>query len=164
MMKHLDRIEEYIMLVTFPVMFVIVLVATFSRYLNLFSMSWGEEVARYLMIWLGFAGIGYGFKKNAHLGLSFVVDKCPAALRRFLVLVRALLIILFGVLISWFSYLILSKQFAFSQHSPSLGIPMWAIYLAVFVGGVLTIVRTTQLLFGYKTSVEDDNNLHLEGQ
>lgn len=162
-MKHLDRVEEYIMLVTFPLMLAIVLAATFARYFNLFSMSWGEEAARYLMIWLGFAGIGYGFKKNAHLGLSFVVDKCPAALRRFLGVVRALLIIFFGGLIAWFSYQILSKQFVFSQHSPSLQIPMWAVYLAVFVGGVLIAVRTAQLLFRRKT-LEDDGQLHTEGQ
>lgn len=163
MLRHLDRIEEYIMLVTFPLMLAVVLLATAARYLDLFTMGWGEEAARYLMIWLGFAGIGYGFKKNAHLGLSFVVDQCPPALRRFLGVVRALLIMLFGGLTAWFSYLILSKQFTFSQHSPSLSIPMWAIYLAVCVGGVLTVVRTAQLLFGI-TVIRDDGELHLEGQ
>jgi C4-dicarboxylate transporter DctQ subunit len=163
MLRHLDRIEEYIMLVTFPPMLAVVLLAAAARYSNLFSMSWGEEVARYLMIWLGFAGIGYGFKKNAHLGLSFVVDKCPPALRRFLGVVRSLFIMLFGGLTAWFSYLILSKQFAFSQHSPSLQIPMWAIYLAVCVGGVLIVVRTAQLLFR-SDAVKDDGELHLEGQ
>lgn len=151
------------MLVTFPLMLGIVLAATFTRYFNLFSMPWGEELARYLMIWLGFAGIGYGFKKNAHLGLSFVVDKCPPAVRGVLVIVRALLIILFGLLISWFSYKILSKQYAFNQISPSLHLPIWTVYLAVFVGGVLTVVRATQLLLGLR-AIEDDGELHTEGQ
>ncbi len=135
------------MLVTFPLMLGIVLAATFTRFFNLFSMPWGEELARYLMVWLGFAGIGYGFKKNAHLGLSFVVDRCPPALRGVLMVVRALFIILFGLLISWFSYKILSKQFSFHQISPSLHMPMWAVYLAVFFGGVMTVVRAAQMLF-----------------
>lgn len=146
-MKHFDKIEEYIMLVTFPVMLVTILGATFTRFFNLFSMPWGEELARYLMIWLGFAGVGYGFKKNAHLGLSFVVDKCPPALREFLVLARVLIIVLFGVLTAWFTYSILLRQFAFQQVSASLGIPMWSVYLAIFVGGVLTVVRSIQFLF-----------------
>ena len=161
-MKHLDRIEEYIMLITFPLMLVTVLSATFTRFFNLFSMPWGEELARYLMIWLGFAGIGYGFKKNAHLGLSFIVGRCPPLLQRFLILVRVLLIILFGALVSWFSYQILSKQFAFHQVSPSLGLPMWAVYLAVFTGGVLIVVRTTQLLFGIRTN-QDGGTPSTEG-
>ena len=162
-MKHLDKIEEYIMLVTFPVMLIIVLAATFTRYLNLFSMPWGEEAARYLMIWLGFAGIGYGFKKNAHLGLSFVVDKCPPWLQKPLVFIRFLLIIVFGVLIAWFSFQILQKQFRFVQISPSLHMPMWAVYLAVFTGGVLTAVRGAQWMFGL-TRNEDEDKLRLEGQ
>ena len=151
------------MLVTFPLMLVIVLAATFTRFFNLFSMPWGEEAARYLMIWLGFAGIGYGFKKNAHLGLSFVVDRCPDWLRKPLALIRFLLIILFGVLIAWFSFKILQKQFKFSQISPSLHMPMWAVYLAVFTGGVLTAVRAAQWIFGWNRN-EDDGKLRTEGQ
>jgi TRAP-type C4-dicarboxylate transport system, small permease component len=150
------------MLVTFPLMLIVVLAATFTRYFNLFSLPWGEEAARYLMIWLGFAGIGYGFKKNAHLGLSFVVDKCPPALQKPLVVLRGLLIILFGVLIAWFSFIILAKQFRFAQISPSLHLPMWSVYLAVFVGGVLTSVRAAQLLF--KGTPKDDGELRIEGQ
>lgn len=161
--KHLDYIEEYIMWVTFPLMLVTVLAATFTRFFNLFSMPWGEELARYLMIWLGFAGVGYGFKKNAHLGLSFAVDKCPEALRTVLIRLRGLLIILFGLLVSWFSYQILLKQFTFHQISPSLHLPMWTVYLAVFVGGVLTVFRATQLLLRPMPEPEK-TVLRIEGQ
>lgn len=151
------------MLVTFPLMLVLVLAATFTRFFNLFSMPWGEEAARYLMIWLGFAGIGYGFKKNAHLGLSFVVDKCPPWLRTPLTRLRFLFIILFGLLIAWFSFKILLKQFTFAQVSPSLHLPMWTVYLAVFTGGVLTSVRGLQWACGMHTKANDDE-LRLEGQ
>lgn len=162
-MKHLDRIEEYIMLVTFPLMLVAVLTATLARFANLFTMTWGEELARYLMVWLAFAGVGYGFKKNAHLGLSFVVDKCSPGVRAALNVVRTLIIILFGALVAWFSYKILSKQFAFHQVSPSLGVPMWSVYLAVFVGGALTVVRATQMLFARRADGEA-KELRTEGQ
>lgn len=151
------------MLITFPLMLAIVLAATFTRFFNLFSMPWGEEAARYLMIWLGFAGIGYGFKKNAHLGLNFVVGKCPLWLQRPLAFIRFLLIIVFGVLIAWFSFKILQKQFRFTQISPSLHMPMWAVYLAVFAGGVLTAVRAAQWMFGLSRN-EDEDKLRLEGQ
>ena len=40
---------------------------------------------------------------------------------------------------------------------------MWAIYLAVCVGGTLTVARTAQLLFGFNAAKNDDK-LHLEGQ
>ena len=162
-MKHLHKFEEYVMLITFPLMLAIVLAATFARYFNLLSIPWGEEAARYLMIWMGFAGIGYGFKKNAHLGLSFVVDRCPARLRKPLLLIRLLLIILFGALVAWFSFQILRKQFNFVQVSPSLHLPMWSIYLAVFIGGLLTVVRASQWLFGLAEK-EAGGKLRLEGQ
>jgi TRAP-type C4-dicarboxylate transport system permease small subunit len=40
-MKFFDNLEEYCILVLFPVMVVVVLVATFARYSQIFSMFWG---------------------------------------------------------------------------------------------------------------------------
>lgn len=153
-MKHLNRIEEYVMLATFPPMLLVVLAATFSRYFGMFSIHWGEEAARYLMIWLGFAGVGYGFKMNAHLGLTFIVSKCPPPLQRILVALRAAAIILFGCIVTWFSWLIIEKQWRFKQISPSLHIPMWMVYFALIFGGVLIIVRTVQSLLPKKGDAE----------
>ncbi len=162
-MKHLDRLEEYIMLVTFPLMLAIVLIVTFTRYFGVISIPWGEEAARYLMIWLGFAGISYGMKKNAHLGLSFAVDKCPAGLRRVLIAARAGLIILFGLIITWFSFKILRNQFNFHQISPSLHLPMWTMYAAVFMGGVLIVVRAIQVALQSEQTPGKEEPVQSEG-
>lgn len=163
-MKYFNRLEEYIMLVTFPAMLLVILVATFSRFFSLFSLSWGEEAARYLMIWLGFAGISYGFKKNAHLGVSFIVEKFPPRMQKLLALLRTGLILFFGLFLAYFSYDIIGNQFRFHQISPSLHIPMWTIYSAMLAGGILILVRTVQSAFLTAESLQHAEKQQWEGQ
>ncbi len=45
MRKIVDNFEEYALLLLFPLMVAVVFTATLARYLNLFPMFWGEEVA-----------------------------------------------------------------------------------------------------------------------
>ncbi|GAA0316497.1 hypothetical protein GCM10008967_03850 [Bacillus carboniphilus] len=144
-LRSLDRIEEYILIVTFPLMLLFVFSATVFRYFEIGSLTWAEEASRYLMVWLAFAGIGLGFKRNSHLGLSFFVNKFPPTAQKFLFFVRAALIILFGGMVSYFTFLLVSNQFQNTQTSPAMGIPIWLVYSAVLFGSVMIIVRTIQM-------------------
>ena len=76
-MKYLNRLEEGILLITFPLMTVITLLGTSVRYFQLGTLTWSEEAARYLMILAAFAGISLGFRENSHLGLSFFMERSP---------------------------------------------------------------------------------------
>jgi len=145
LLAKINNIENYILLITFPLMLLFVFSATVSRTFDLGSIMWAEEASRYLMIWLAFAGIGLGFKKNAHLGLSFVVNKFSQKVQRILYFVRAIIIALFGVLISYYTYSLIMTQIYNPQLSPSLGIPIWWVYLAILFGSVLIIIRSLQM-------------------
>lgn len=126
-------------------MLIFVFSATIFRYFQLGSLTWAEEASRYLMIWLAFAGISLGFKKNAHLGLSFLVSKFPKNINKFFYFIRAGLIVLFGSVVSYYSYLLISNQLKNTQLSPAMGIPVWWVYSALLFGGILMIIRTLQV-------------------
>jgi len=143
-MKFLDKFEEYVLLVCFPLMVLLILLATFSRYFQIGSFPWAEEAARYLMIISAFAGISYGFKLNSHLGLSFFVNRTSGTLRKVLELVRTVAVVAFGVIVGYQSYVMISKQMKLTQNSPSLHIPMWIVYIPILVGCILIAVRSIQ--------------------
>jgi C4-dicarboxylate transporter DctQ subunit len=92
-MKFFDNLEEYCILVLFPVMVVVVLVATFARYSQIFSMFWGEEVARYIMVYLGYLGIALAMKRRAHIGGTALTDRVKSKGGKRVVLVLQALII-----------------------------------------------------------------------
>lgn len=146
MPRWLDNIEEYILLVLFPLMVTVVFVATCIRYLTVMSLPWAEEAARYSMVWIAYIGASLGIKRNSHLGVEAVLLLLPKGSRVFFDYFRYLVIILFNLLIAYYAFQIIQSQAATEQVSPSLRIPMWFAYGAIPVGSVLMAWRCVQML------------------
>ena len=134
------------MLVLFPLMVIVVFVATCVRYLTVMSLPWAEEVARYSMVWIAYIGASLGIKHNAHLGVEAVLLLLPQGTRKYFDYLRYLIIILFNVLIAYYTFQIIQSQISTEQVSPSLRIPMWFAYGAVPVGAVLMAWRCIQMI------------------
>lgn len=146
MLRWLDHIEEYILLVLFPLMVVVVFVATCVRYLTVMSLPWAEEVARYSMVWIAYIGASLGIKRNAHLGVEAVLLLLPKGVRKYFDYLRFIIIILFNVLIAYYTFQIIQSQISTEQVSPSLRIPMWFAYGAIPVGAILMAWRCIQMM------------------
>ena len=153
--NHLKKFEEYIICITFPIMVILVVLATAVRYFQIGSIPWAEEAARYLMIAMVFAGIALGFRDNTHLGMSFIVNSLPESMQKIMIWIRTVLIIAFSILTGYFTLEIIKKQMQFPQASPSMHIPMWIVYSIMLVGSVLMVIRTIQAAL---CPMKDNNN------
>jgi TRAP-type C4-dicarboxylate transport system permease small subunit len=149
----LTRLLEVLLIVAMGVLVIDVLWGVLSRALASWGVldsqsSWTEELARYLMIWVGLLGACLAFEKKAHLGVDYFVGKFHPAGRKILAL-GALSIVLFfaiGVLVVG-GWELVSRTLALKQVAPALGIPKGLVYLAVPISGVFTAIFTlTQML------------------
>ncbi len=140
-----DHFEEYALLLLFPLMVMVVFMATLARYFNLFPMFWGEEVARYIMVYMAYIGAGLAMKNGAHVGVSFVVDSIKNPTIRQICDGLRLAIVLFfcGIIIYYIVQIITSPIFKI-QTTPALFIPMWIPYTAVPLGMILISIRVIQ--------------------
>jgi C4-dicarboxylate transporter DctQ subunit len=127
-------------------MVIVVFVATCVRYLTVMSLTWAEEVARYSMVWIAYIGASLGIKRNAHLGVEAVLLLLPKGIRKYFDYFRFIIIILFNVLIAYYTFQIIQSQISTEQVSPSLRIPMWFAYGAIPVGAVLMAWRCIQMM------------------
>ncbi|MCF7934720.1 MAG: TRAP transporter small permease [Synergistales bacterium] len=148
MKAFFDHFEEYALLVLFPAMVAVVFTATLARYLNLFQMFWGEELARYIMVYMAYIGAGLGMKRGAHIGVSFIVTRFKSpAVRKCFHFIRLLVILFFCSVIILFMKRIIGSQVNMGQTTPALFIPMWIPYAAVPFGMVLIGIRAIQAFF-----------------
>jgi C4-dicarboxylate transporter DctQ subunit len=146
MRKIWDNLEEYCILVLLPLMTFVVLAATLGRYSKLFSMFWGEELARYLMVYLGYMGISLAMKRRVHIGVTFLTDMVQGRLgKRILLLFQTMVLLLFCGVISKFLFSIIQRQYSIGQVSPALEIPIWIPYAAVPIGMILLAARTCEV-------------------
>ena len=74
---------EYVMIVAIAVMFAAVVLQVVSRYVAKMPFPWVEELARYLMIWVGFLGCGIAARRGAHVSITFLADRFPRVARPF---------------------------------------------------------------------------------
>ena len=71
---------------------VLIFAQVVTRYLLHVSLSWSEEMARYLLMWLAMLSAAYGFKIKAHFALVFLVNRFPEGTRRVISLGVAILV------------------------------------------------------------------------
>lgn len=162
----LNHFEEYVLLVLFPLMVVVVFVATVARYFNLFPMFWGEEVARYIMVFMAYIGAGLAMKKGAHVGVSFLIDRIKHPLiRRIFDIIRLLMILFFCGIIVYYIFNIVSSPIFKIQTTPALFLPMWIPYSAVPLGMILVSIRAIQaFLFSLRLTSKHAKNTAGEKQ
>ena len=107
------------------------------RYVLQISLSWSEEAARFLLMWLASLSAAYAFKTRSHFALRFVVDRlAPAAQRRVQMLVTAVVVAFLGV----FAWQALKFTLEVrTMVAPATGISMAIPYSSAFVGTSLML-------------------------
>ncbi len=54
-----DSLEEFLMVVSLILMTLIMGIQVFSRYILGASLSWSEELTRYIFVWAGFLSVSF---------------------------------------------------------------------------------------------------------
>ena len=125
-------------------MAVIMGIQVFSRYVLGASLSWSEELTRYIFIWAGFLSVSYCTKKCISIKIEQFVALFPKRGKAmFKVVNHTLELILFCYLLP-FAWKYLMSAVANGQTSPAMGIPMYFVQAAPLVGFALCAVRVLQ--------------------
>lgn len=134
----LDKIVDY--LVGFLMILLVIIggAQVFSRYILNYSLTWSEELSRYILVWLVFMAIGVGLRRKAHIGMNVIVAGCPAGIQRWFELFSCIVAIVFGAVIAFYSYQLV--QAAMFQTTAALGIPIRLIYYGMVFGGFYIVI------------------------
>jgi TRAP-type C4-dicarboxylate transport system permease small subunit len=144
-LETLDRAVEGLIALLVAVMVVAGFLQITNRFAFNISLSWSEELQRYLNIWIVFLAVPVGYRRGAHLGMNMLFDRLPVTAQRALALVQELLWLVLAVSIAWFATRIMVV--AQNQTSSSLGVTMDKVYLAQVIGGAyLALIAVRRLV------------------
>ena len=138
-MKRLGDLVESIAGVLLALVVVIVLLQVFGRYILRISLSWPEELARYILVWLMIFGVAAAAASRSQIVVDTLLELVPASVRRALEALAALAGLVAVALLVWTSQPLIFGP-AGRSTSPATGIPSFWIYLAVPVGGALLVL------------------------
>ena len=107
-----------------------------TRFILKNPSNWTEELATFLMIWVGLLGAAVALNRGAHLGIDYFVGKFPVRKRLFTELFAYFCVAFFSVGVMLIGGIrLVSVTLARGQLSPALKIPMGYVYLAVPIAG-----------------------------
>src|SRR5690606_17354561 len=125
---------------------VILVVQVFSRYVLHSSLSWGEEVSSFLMVWAGLLGASTLAREDRYVSFPPFKRSRPRALRQGARLVGAPAALVFAAILVWYGAQV-SFFSAYSPRSSAAEIPLAWVYaifplagLVALVGSVLRII------------------------
>lgn len=133
-------------------MAVIMVMNVILRYLFNFSFNWGDEIIRYMCVYMSFLGIAAGWQYGTHIGVSIFVEKVfPEGSRKYFRLLSDIVTILFLCATVWFGFMLVERIISSGQTSPALQLPMYLIYGIVPASSVLGIVHMLLQIFLHKS-------------
>ena len=115
-----------------------VLWQVFTRFILGDPSSFTEELARYLMIWVGLLGASYAAGKKMHLAVDLLPLQLEGRPRQYLQIVIELFTILFAASVLVFGGIrLVYVTFFLGQISAALQLPLGYVYLVVPLSGLL---------------------------
>ncbi|NPA36138.1 MAG: TRAP transporter small permease [Chlorobi bacterium] len=136
----IDKILEYVLIVFMSILVIDVLWQVLSRYVLSSPSSFTDELAGFLLIWVGLLGAAYAAGKQGHLAIDLVVQRSRPEVQKRLNIAINIVIALFALLVmitggSW----LVATRFMFNVNSAALHLPLGYVYIVLPLSGLLIL-------------------------
>jgi TRAP-type C4-dicarboxylate transport system permease small subunit len=160
--KRIDKLLEFALIILMGANVLNVLWQVFTRFVLKDPSSFTEELARYLLIWVGLLGASYAAGKKMHLAIDVVLQ----AFKNKTKIVAEIIIQIFVFLFSFFVMVVgglrlVTITLTLNQISAALRIKLGYVYLVLPLSGLLImfyaavfIVERLSALSGKQLEVE----------
>lgn len=139
-----DYLEEALLLIMLGIMVVVMGIQITARYVFASSLSWSEEITRFLFICSGFLSASYCIKKSLSVKIDQLVNMLPGrGVHIFRLISYSIQLVFFSYLIP-FAWKYVMSGIESGQLSPACGIPMYVIQSFTVISFVLCVIRLIQ--------------------
>ncbi len=124
--------------IVFAIMVAVILLGVIFRYVMKSPFEWTEELARFLMLAMGFLAMNMSVRDNGHLSIDVIVDLFPKNIVALIGYLVDLLCCFFLVFLTWKGC---NMAFGTIMTAASMDISMFWPYLLVPVGAGLVLLQ-----------------------
>lgn len=155
--KFLGEFEIYIGTILLFVMFILLNIQVFSRYLFQRSLTWTEELSTIIFVWLGYIGASAAVYKQQHLRIDVLLNACRGRLKKVIIIVTDLITMAFCLVMVFPMVDVIQHLGKLHSSTLILGLPMDLIYWVLPFALVTQAVRFVQeIVRVIKTPAQQD--------
>ncbi len=136
--QRIDKILEFFLVVLMGTLVIDVVWQVLSRFVFKDPSSFTDELATFLLIWVGLAGAAYVKGKNEHLAIDILHTKLsPKSLNKMMIFINFLVIVFSGTVMVVGGVWLVYTRFVLGQLSASIQVPLGYVYMIVPISGLL---------------------------
>ncbi|MDD5765180.1 MAG: TRAP transporter small permease [Candidatus Marinimicrobia bacterium] len=136
--KYLNKVLEITLIVLMAASVVNVLWQVLTRFIMKNPSSYTEELARYLLIWVGLLGAGYAYGKKMHLAIDIVLLKLTGVWRQIVEIVIQVAVFCFASFVMVIGGVrLVSITLTLNQISAALRVPLGYVYSVLPLSGLI---------------------------
>jgi TRAP-type C4-dicarboxylate transport system permease small subunit len=168
MVKWIDFSLSWLLVILMIVMVLDVSWQVFTRFIMNHPSSFTEELATFLMIWIGLLGGAYALRQKAHLGIDILTIRLSHQKRCMWEFFIYTMVILIAILVFiWGGIRLVNITLYLNQISAALRVKMGYVYTVLPITGVLLIIYSIYFMVeayeGLKTQSPDISIQKTEG-
>ena len=138
--QNINKVLSFLLIILMIVLVVDVVWQVLARYVVKSPSSFTDELARFLLIWVGLFGSAYAVGQKRHLAIDILPSKLKGKKRQSLMIFISSLIILFALTVLIIGGIrLVFITLSLKQISPALGIPLGYVYLSLPLSGLFIV-------------------------
>ena len=142
--KLLNHFEVYAGAGIFIIMTILLFVQVVTRYCFGHAVTWAEEVATILFVWMVYLGVAAAVLSRKHLKIDPFVEMLPFKAKKPLLIISNVIFLAFSLYIIFPMMSLVNNYAAKSATSPILKIPKALSYVVMPLCFLLTAIRLVQ--------------------
>lgn len=146
LIRYYNRLEENVLILSLVFTVALIFLQVIMRKVFQNSITWSEELARYIFIWQIWLGTSIGFRDGKHISISVVRDHLKGKGLLVYDIISQLILIGFCVFLAVQGWTMCSQLMATNYLSAALRMPMWLLYLALPFSSLAVICRVVAKL------------------
>jgi len=143
--RFFDNFESYICQLLLSFFVTLLFVQIILREIFAYTLSWGEELARFSFVWFVFFGAVVAARLAAHNRVTFQFKKFPKKVQNYIEAFADLIWLIFNGVMIWKSIFLIKSMMQFTYISPTLGWSMAYVYLVFPITFTLMSIRIIQV-------------------
>lgn len=137
----MDRCIDFALALLLVAMTLVVFLQVFFRYAVNAPLSWPEETARIMIVWLSFVGGYMAMREDKHLGFGLLVEKLPAHLQELVRVLARAFVVVFLLVVVWQGYGFARDNVEIPMPYTDISTGLW-VYSVFPIGGGLMLLQS----------------------
>ena len=141
-LQKYDKFEEYLLIGSLVFNVLLIFSQIFMRTIFNYSLSWTEELSRYIFIWQTWLGTSIALKYKQHIRVEILINIFKKAKNKKILEISVTLIwIAFSIFLLYAGTLLCKSMIARNVLSSGMRIPLVFVYSCLPISSLIVLIR-----------------------